>query len=136
MHSYKENMVNELKVRINSLIELHMLKFIDDSKFYADIKVYMDKLDELNSANVIADTDISSEQMEGNESTQVDDVIKNLQSQLIAVKAENIHSMQNLVKETNSHVIDEQKEHLDGYTDYINNVIVPLKKIRDRLFEN
>lgn len=134
MKSFKENKINEWKTIINSLIELHSLKFIDDQCFYSDLKIYMDKLDLLNREDVVIDDNVLNEKDEAN-GNQLDDVIKSLQSQLVESKSENIKSFQNLMKETESHIITQQSSQLDKRNDYVKNWIVPLKDIYNKLYE-
>lgn len=138
MNSYKEARIKECQVNINSLIELHSLKFIDDKSFYHDIKSYMDKLETLNSEQVVineATLNQDVEMEENKEPSELDQVIKNLQCQLLDTKSNNILSIQKLMKETESHVIDEQTQVLNKHMDYINNCIVPLKEIYAKLYE-
>lgn len=135
MYGYRENLVKELKVQINSLIELHTLKFIDDTTFYSDMKSYMDQLDEINAENIVVDEKIPFESKPEEENNLVDDVIKNLQHQLLAVKSDNINTMHKLTKETNSEIIEEQNRYLNQRVDYINNCVVPLKEIHNKLYE-
>lgn len=134
MKSFKENKIAEWKTVINSLIELHTLKFIDDQCFYSDLKTYMDKLDLLNREDVVIDEEayFTKEESSGN---QLDSIIKSLQSQLVESKSENIKSFQDLIKETESQIIEQQSSQLDRRVEYVKTCIVPLKEIYNKLYE-
>lgn len=150
--SLKEHRIKEIRVSINSLIELHTHKFIDDTVFYSDMKSLMDKLHLMNEENIflkesllennLLDKIPESENKEEfkepiptSDPCQLDNVIKNLQSQLLCSKSDNILSFQNLQKETESHIIDEQEENLNKQVDYMRNCIAPLKNIYVKLYE-
>jgi hypothetical protein len=135
----KEHKIKEIRVAINSLIELHSLKFIDDNNtFYYDIKNYMDKLNLLNDDNIILteslfdnNEPIKDHNPEDKEEVkdpnpaenpcQLDNVVKALQSQLLCSKSENILNFQKMQKETESYIIDEQEDNLNKQIDYMNN---------------
>ena len=130
----KESKINEWKAIINSLIELHSLKFIDDQWFYSDLKLNMDKLELLNKEEVVIDDEAYIVKDDPQEN-QLDNIIKSLQCQLVESKSENIKSFQNLMKETESDIISQQNTQLDKRVDYIKNCIVPLKEIYNKLYE-
>jgi hypothetical protein len=135
----KEHKIKEIRVAINSLIELHSLKFIDDNNtFYYDIKNYMDKLNLLNDDNIILTESLfdNNEPMKDHnpenkeevkdpkpveDPCQLDNVVKALQSQLLCSKSENILNFQKMQKETESYIIDEQEDNLNKQIDYMNN---------------
>lgn len=135
MESLKEHKIDECKTIINSLIELHMMNFIDDQSFYSDLKKYMDQLELLNKEQVVVDEEAMTPKEEETSPTQVDKIIKSLQCQLLATKAENVLTFKKLVKESNSHIIEEQTEHIEKRDEFVNNVIVPLKAIFNKLYE-
>lgn len=98
----------------------------------------MDKLETLNSEQFVLDEELFNQDVEmeeNKEPTEVDQVLKSLQCQLLEAKSNNILSIQKLIKETESHAIDEQTQVLNKHMDYINKCIVPLKEIYAKLYE-
>jgi hypothetical protein len=134
IESLREEKLREFKWRVNSLIELHMHNFIDDKTFYSDFKSCMDHLGVLNKELTLIDDEVIDEKEEDKE-TEIDRVIKNLQCQLVGVKAENILGFKRLVQETNSPIIEQQTEQLEKRNVYITECIKPLKEMHMKLYE-
>ena len=133
MNSFYEDKVKDLKTKVNSMIELHSLNLIEDDEFYTSLKKYCDQLDQLNMRNVVVDETVL--QYDDEDKGELDRVIKNLQSQLVEAKADNIRSFQKLMAETNSNIIPEQEEHLNNQVDYAKDCIAPIKQIHNQLLE-
>lgn len=137
---FKENMISiykrksdELKTKINGIVELNSLGMIDDNEFYYDLKKNMEDLGNLNNTNVVLDE--RALQIDESDTTELDRVIKNLQSQLLEAKADNISTFQKLQCETESYIINEQEEYLSKQENYIKKWVVPLKAIHSKLLE-
>jgi hypothetical protein len=136
MTCFKDNKIKEIECKINSLIELHMHNFIDDQIFYADFKFYTDLLENANQELVVINETELYKNEEDKEPTELNDVIKNLQCQLMVTKSDNIESFKTLVKQTESSVIEQQEIQLQKRTDYITNSIKPLKEIYANMYED
>ena len=79
---------------------------------------------------VVAETAL---QYDNEDKGELDRVIKNLQSQLVDTKAENIKSFQKLMADTNSNIIPEQEENLNNQVTYAKECILPIKQIHNQL---
>ena len=159
----KAEKIEEIEIKANSLLELHRLDFISEQEFNTEFRKIADMIEFWNNdfnytkldlpnkdikeetkekhdlrqikeeLKEVFDDDFPQKDMENN--TEIDDVIKNLQSHLLATKAENILSLQKLSKEIDFNAIREQDEYLKNQRKFVTSVVLPVNNINDVLCE-
>ncbi|CAI2364792.1 unnamed protein product [Moneuplotes crassus] len=161
----KESKIQELQVCLNNLIELNCTGAINDEEFHSELDKILDQLGELYYGQIaIRDglVDFSKESqcnepenecLMGEESlrksqnenlvnsnhpqeTELEMLIRHLQVQLISCKSSNLHSFQELKKQTiTSKAIEEQHDFIKIQKDFSKSAVKPFKELYWKLFE-